>query len=375
MAGIYIHIPFCRKACNYCNFHFSTSLKQKDAVLQAINKELSLRRDFLKEEAVQTIYFGGGTPSLLSYDELSRIFEQIDRLYGLSSLKECTLEANPDDINKHFLRELRRSPVNRFSMGVQSFRDEDLRYMNRAHNATQADYAIKATQDAGYERITIDLIYGTPGLTNADWKDNLNLMNKLNIRHFSAYALTVEEKTALDYAIRKGRQAPVDQEQSAQQLEILMDFAAEQGFEQYEISNFAKQEQYALHNTNYWRGISYLGVGPSAHSFDGKQRIANVANNALYAGNMLSGNPLTETEQLSPEQSCNEYIMTSLRTIWGCDLCRIEAEWGAAAAARVKKSSAPFLEKGWLLMKSNTLLLLSREGKLFADHIAAALFV
>jgi oxygen-independent coproporphyrinogen-3 oxidase len=375
MAGIYIHIPFCRKACNYCNFHFSTSLKQKDTVLEAIGKELSLRRAFLMGAAIETIYFGGGTPSLLSYDELSRMFEQIDRLYGLSSVKECTLEANPDDINKNYLKELRRSPINRFSMGVQSFRDEDLRYMNRAHNATQADYAIKATQDAGYERITIDLIYGTPGLTNADWKDNLNLMNKLNIRHFSAYALTVEEKTALDYAIRKGRQAPVDQEQSAQQLEILMDFAAEQGFEQYEISNFAKQEQYALHNTNYWRGISYLGIGPSAHSFDGKQRIANVANNALYAQNMLAGNPLYESEQLSPEESCNEYIMTSLRTMWGCDLDRIAMEWGSDAASKIKKSSQPFVEKDWLLMKSNNLLLLSREGKLFADHIAAALFV
>lgn len=375
MAGIYIHIPFCRKACNYCNFHFSTSLNQKDGVLQAIEEELQLRQDFLHAEPIESIYWGGGTPSLLSYDEISRIFDKIERIYGLDNLKECTLEANPDDLHTHFLKQLRHSPINRFSMGVQSFRDEDLRYMNRAHDAEQADYAIKAAQDAGFENITIDLIYGTPGLSDEAWKHNLLKMASLDIPHFSAYALTVEEKTALEYAIRKGRQAPVDQEQSARQLELLMDFAPSIGYEQYEISNFARHKQYALHNTNYWRGVPYLGLGPSAHSFDGKTRVANIANNALYVQGILKGVPLTEVEQLTAEQRLNEYLMTGLRTMWGCNLDFITKQWGSAVAANLQKSSQPFLERGWLFFDTENNVKLSRQGRLFADHIASELFV
>lgn len=375
MAGIYIHIPFCRKACNYCNFHFSTSLNQKEPVLKAIYEELEIRKDFLKAAPLETIYWGGGTPSLLSYDEISRIFERIAQLYGLDQLQECTLEANPDDLNKDFLKQLRRSPINRFSMGVQSFRDEDLRYMNRAHDAEQADYAIKAAQDAGFENITIDLIYGTPGLSDEAWKHNLLKMASLDIPHFSAYALTVEEKTALEYAIRKGRQAPVDQEQSARQLELLMDFAPGIGYEQYEISNFARDGRYALHNTNYWRGVPYLGIGPSAHSFDGRVRVANIANNALYTQNIQQRSPLSEEEQLTPEQRLNEYIMTGLRTMWGCNLDYISAEWGAGAAMALKNNSQAFQEQGWLLLDAENHMKLSLRGRLFADHIASELFV
>lgn len=375
MAGIYIHIPFCRQACNYCNFHFSTSLNQKEVVLQAILRELDIRRDVLQAAPVETVYFGGGTPSLLSYDNISRIFDQIEQTYGLAYLKECTLEANPDDLSKEFLKELRRTPINRFSIGIQSFRDEDLTYMNRAHNAAQADYAIKAAQDAGFENITIDLIYGTPGLSDADWKFNLLKMASLDIPHFSAYALTVEEKTALEYAIRKGKQAPVDVEQSAQQLEILMDFAPQIGYEQYEISNFARNGQYALHNTNYWRGIPYLGIGPSAHSFDGTVRTANINNNALYAQNMLLGNPMIEEERLTPEERFNEYIMTGLRTIWGCNMGRIAIEWGAAAVAGIMKSSETFIEKDWLLFDLEGNMKLTKSGRLFADHIASEFFL
>ncbi|GAA4449623.1 radical SAM family heme chaperone HemW [Rurimicrobium arvi] len=376
MAGIYIHIPFCRKACNYCNFHFSTSLSQKQEVVTAIIRELEIRKDFLEGAPIETLYLGGGTPSLLSYDDLSRIFEAAQRQFNLDTLRECTLEANPDDLTPSFLRDLRRTPVNRFSIGVQSFRDDDLKYMNRAHNASQAEYSIKASQDAGFELITIDLIYGTPGLDDAAWKQNLAMVSELSIPHFSAYALTVEEKTALHHSIAKGKQAPVDPEQSAAQLELLMDLAPAMGFEQYEISNFAKNGQYAVHNTNYWRGVPYLGIGPSAHSFDGKRRrVANIANNALYTKAMLHKKPLTEEETLTEEQQLNEYLMTSLRTIWGMDLKHIEDSWGISAVKAIKKNSQIFLEKKWLSETVEYKLRLTNAGRLFADHIASELFV
>ncbi|MBL7712177.1 MAG: radical SAM family heme chaperone HemW [Chitinophagaceae bacterium] len=372
MAGIYIHIPFCRKACTYCNFHFSTSLSQKEDMLAAIAWELENQKEYLQGARIETVYLGGGTPSLLSVEELQRIFEVIGKHYDTGSLKECTLETNPDDLNAAYIKALKQTPVNRFSIGVQSFFDSDLRYMNRAHNAQQADYAIKAAQDAGFENLTIDLIYGTPGLSNRAWLENLARTEALQIPHFSAYALTVEEGTALHHAIQHKKQTPVDQEQSAAQLELLMDYAPKMGFEQYEISNFAARQQYALHNTNYWKGIPYLGAGPSAHSFDGQHRRSNVANNSRYIRSILQEKKLDfEEEQLTEQQRLNEYIMTSLRTKWGCDLQWAEQKWGASAA--LKKASQPFLEQNWLSLENNVLLL-TNAGKLFADHIAAELF-
>jgi len=374
-AGIYLHIPFCRQACVYCNFHFSTSLKHKDEVLQAIHKELEMRQGYLNGAEITTVYFGGGTPSLLSADEINRIVETIHKYYPAGNIKEFTLEANPDDLGKHYLQALRNTPVNRFSIGVQSFRDEDLQYMKRAHNAGQADYAIKAAQDAGFSNITIDLIYGTPGLTDSAWKSNLKKIKELDIPHFSAYALTVEEKTALHHAIQQKKAAPVEQEQAAQQFEILMEQAAVMGFEQYEISNFAVPGLYAVHNTNYWRGLPYLGIGPSAHSFNGNSRGWNIANNGLYTKGILQEHKLPyEEEKLTPEQQLNEYIMTSLRTMWGCDLEKIAAEWDSDEAALVEKSSHLFQEKKWMRQEGRKLIL-TNEGKLFADKIAAEMFV
>jgi oxygen-independent coproporphyrinogen III oxidase len=374
-AGIYIHIPFCKQACVYCNFHFSTSLKHKDDVLLAIVKELELRQDYLQGAEIETIYFGGGTPSLLSADEINRIFDTIVKYYPVKEIKEFTLEANPDDLEKNYLQSLRGTPVNRFSIGVQSFRDEDLAYMKRAHNARQADYAIKAAQDAGFENLTIDLIYGTPGLTDTAWTQNLAKVAALSIPHFSSYALTVEDKTALQHNIQTQKSAPVDPEQAAGQLEILMEQAGVMGYEQYEISNFALPGRYAVHNTNYWRGVPYLGIGPSAHSFDGKSRRWNVANNALYAKSILMQQaPLFEEERLTPAEHLNEYIMTSLRTMWGCDLRKIAAEWDSNVAAMVEKSSHIFQEKNWMRQDSGKLIL-TNMGKLFADRIASELFV
>lgn len=375
MAGIYIHIPFCRKACTYCNFHFSTSLGQKDVLLKAIAWELVQQKDYLQGQSIESIYFGGGTPSLLQEDELLRLFDIIARHYDINALKECTLEANPDDLNQHYVRALKKMPINRLSIGIQSFFDKDLQYMNRAHNAQQSEYAIKNAQDIGFENLTIDLIYGTPGLSNNAWQDNLGKTLALSIPHFSAYALTVEEGTALHHAIHTKKQQAVDTEQSAQQFEILMDVAPIMGFEQYEISNFASQGKYALHNTNYWKGIPYLGIGPSAHSFDGQIRSNNIANNSLYIKSIVDEQKLTqEIEILSAAQQVNEYIMTSLRTIWGCDLNYIEHKWGNNCSDYIGKESSPLQERGWIQNKNKTLLL-TKTGKLFADHIAATLFM
>ncbi len=375
MAGIYIHIPFCKQACVYCNFHFSTSLKYKDDVLSAIVKEIEQRRDYLKGTPVETVYFGGGTPSLLSADDINRIFDTILKTHTIDSLKECTLEANPDDLDKAYLHSLKSTPVSRFSIGVQSFHDADLRYMKRAHNAQQADYAIKAAQDTGFESMSIDLIYGTPGLTDELWMQNLAKVKELRVPHFSSYALTVEDKTALHHAIQHKKATPVDAGQAASQFEILMDRAAAMGYEHYEISNLAFPGHYAVHNTNYWRGRPYLGIGPSAHSFNGTHRRWNVANNASYAKGILQDNSAVyAVEKLTPIEHLNEYIMTSLRTMWGCDLGKIANEWDDTCAAMVEKSSHLFQEKKWI-RQGDRKLFLTNAGKLFADGIASELFI
>ncbi len=375
-AGIYLHIPFCRQACIYCNFHFSTSLKYKEDVLQAMLREIEMQREYLQGAAIETIYFGGGTPSLLSADEINRLFDAICKYHTVAEVKECTLEANPDDLDKNYLKSLRSTPVSRFSIGIQSFREQDLLYMKRAHNAQQADAAIKASQDMGFEKLSIDLIYGVPGMDDAAWKQNLAKVKELNIPHFSAYALTVEDKTALQYAIAHKKAAPVDANQAAGQFSILMESAPVMGYEHYEISNLAQPGQYAIHNTNYWRGLPYLGIGPSAHSFDGASRRRwNVSNNAAYAKSILQENKLAfEEELLTPFEHLNEYIMTSLRTQWGCDLAHIGNKWDESTATLVEKSSHLFQEKKWMIQDGRKLVL-TPDGRLFADRIASEMFV
>lgn len=375
MAGIYIHIPFCRQACNYCNFHFSTSLKLKDELLAALHKEIELQKDYLSGETIETVYIGGGTPSLLPVSDIQKLFDSILENFKIDTLKEFTLEANPDDLTRAYLQELRATNINRFSIGVQSFRDEDLRYMNRAHNAQQADYAIKAAQDAGFTNLSIDLIYGVPGLSDKDWINNLSKIKELDIPHFSSYALTVEEGTALHHNIRTKKTAPVNAEQAATQFEILAEQADLMGYEQYEISNLAKPSHRAIHNTNYWLGKPYLGLGPSAHSFDGNTRRWNIANNALYIKSLLLENKLTyEEEILTKEQQLNEYIMTSLRTSWGCDLNHITTKWGSDYVTQIMKDAQQFIEQDKIMYKDNHLLL-TLKGKLWADRIAGELFI
>lgn len=375
MAGIYIHIPFCRRACTYCNFHFSTSLKLKDEVLRAMFTELEMQKHYLGSQPLETIYFGGGTPSLLQVDDIKRLVDKIHSLWPVNQLKECTLEANPDDLTLPYLKDLKSTAINRFSIGVQSFREADLRYMNRAHTAQQADYAIKASQDLGFENLSIDLIYGTPGLADTDWKQNLAQLKALRIPHFSAYALTVEEGTALHYSIQKKAATPVDPDQAAGQFELLMEAAEAMGYEHYEISNLALPGRYAVHNTNYWRGKPYLGIGPSAHSFDGKSRRWNIANNALYAKSILLNRQLTyEEETLTPEQQFNEYVMTSIRTMWGCSLPIVRNRWGDEQVSILASKALPYIDKN-LLLKKGEHLILTNQGKLFADNIAGNLFI
>ncbi|HTN45638.1 MAG TPA: radical SAM family heme chaperone HemW [Flavipsychrobacter sp.] len=375
MAGIYVHIPFCKQRCTYCNFHFSTSLSMKDDLLQALHKEIALQRHFLQDQPVDTIYFGGGTPSLLSADEINYLFDSLQKNFPIDTLQEFTLEANPDDLTTHYLRALQQTPVNRLSIGVQSFEEADLKFMNRAHTVQQADYAIKSAQDSGFENLTLDLIYGSPQLTDAGWKNNLRNIKALNIPHFSAYALTVEEGTLLHHNIQKQKTPPLDQEKAAAQFEILMEEAGQMGYEHYEISNLSKKDCYAVHNTNYWKGIPYLGIGPSAHSFIDHQRRWNISNNALYIKSVLQEDRLNfEEETLTSTDRLNEYIMTSLRTQWGCDLQKIAADFGEAYKEELLKNSGEYREREMILLKNDTLFL-TFKGKLFADRIAGELFI
>ncbi len=374
MAGIYLHIPFCKKACHYCDFHFSTSFSYKEQILEAMHREIRLRAGYLAQAPVETIYLGGGTPSVLDAGEIQALLDTIIAVFPVPAGAEITLEANPDDLNARKVRELRNTSVNRFSIGTQSFFDEDLKWMNRAHTAGEAEDSIKRVQDAGFENITIDLIYGYPLLSDLKWNSNIGKAIGLAVPHISSYSLTVEQGTALEHAIRKGKQSAVSDGQSADQFLILMDQLGQAGFEHYEISNFCKPNMYSRHNSNYWKGVTYMGIGPSAHSFDGETRQWNIASNAKYLAALAESRIPSETEQLSTTDRVNEYIMTSLRTQWGLDLARIGDAFGSGYRTLIEAALDEFLEKEQVA-KLDNLVTLTREGKLFADHIAAQLFV
>lgn len=376
MAGIYLHIPFCRQACNYCNFHFSTSLHYKNAFLQALLKEIKLQAtgNYLQNQPVETIYFGGGTPSLLHIDELALIMHSLHQSFSIQPTTEITLEANPDDVTGEKLAGWKTLGINRLSIGIQSLFEEDLQWMNRAHTAAEAKNVISKARAAGFETFTVDLIYGTPGLTDEKWKQNLDWVLEQGINHLSCYALTVEEKTALDKQIRLQQKQPVDAEQQSRQFLLLMEYIQQAGFEQYEISNFAKPGHRSKHNSSYWHGTHYLGLGPSAHSFNGISRQWNIANNQQYIQSLEQGVVPFEKEELTETQQLNEYIMTSLRLIEGCNLDLIEQKFGKAKATLIQQEAADYISKQWMIQKENHLIL-TNEGKLFADGIAAALFM
>jgi oxygen-independent coproporphyrinogen-3 oxidase len=373
MAGIYLHIPYCKRACHYCNFHFSTTRYQLDEMMNAIAKEASLQRDYLAGQTINTLYFGGGTPSLLDTAHLQLLLDVLQQHYVISSNAEITLEANPDDITPAKAAAWQSLGINRLSIGIQSFADADLQWMNRAHNAAQAIGAIRIAQDAGLHNLTIDLIYGTPTLSNAQWEKNVQTALALNIPHLSCYALTVEPQTALHKMIERHKLPDTDPEQQAAQFLLLMQWLADAGYEHYEISNFAKPGHRSLHNTNYWQGVHYLGIGPSAHSFNGSSRQWNIANNALYLQALANNTVPVEKEILTPEQQLNEYIMTALRTMEGIDLTKVKTVWGEAAATRLLRESHAHQQARHLIHHEQQLIL-TRAGKLLADGIAAGLF-
>lgn len=373
MAGLYLHIPFCKQACHYCNFHFSTSFKQKGAMITAILQELELQKDYLQGQPLSSIYFGGGTPSLLSLEDLTLIFKKIKELFQIEKQAEITLEANPDDLTLEKLKQLKSTPINRLSIGIQSFFEKDLQFMNRAHNAREAKECIENAQKIGFTNLTIDLIYGSPTTSNTQWEQNIATALNFDIPHISCYCLTVEPNTALAHFVKKGKAKPVDEEIAAQQFEILMTSLKSAGYEHYEISNFAKPNWHAQHNSNYWLGAHYLGIGPSAHSFNGNSRQWNMANNAKYIKALSAGKTAFEIEILTKEQQYNEYILTALRTKWGCDLNKIK-NWGDKLTQHFQKESHPYLTKN-LIQQKNNIFTLTNAGKLLADRIAMDLFI
>ena len=374
MAGIYIHVPFCKKACHYCNFHFSTQLQLKPDLVAAICKEALLRKDFL-QEPIDTIYFGGGTPSLLSGSELDDILHTLNNHYPISSNAEITLEANPDDINSEKLSYWYNAGINRLSIGIQSFFEEDLQWMNRAHNAQQAKHCIELAQAAGFYNLTIDLIYGTPGLTHERWKQNIETALTLDVPHLSCYALTVEPNTALDTMIRKGTKEEVDTDHQATHFNILTQTLQDAGFEHYEISNFAKPGFRSKHNSSYWQGKPYLGLGPAAHSFDGHLiRQWNISNNPLYITSLQQGIIPFERETLTRVQRINEYLMTSLRTMEGISLNFLEKNWGEESKHEVIKAAQLHIAQQNIALQDQYIIL-TAQGKFLADGIAADLFV
>jgi len=372
MAGIYIHIPFCKKACHYCNFHFSVSLNSLPQMVKAISREAELRQGYLNEQ-IETIYFGGGTPSLLAIDEIRPIIEKLSALFNFSNDAEITLEANPDDINKERLSAWKAIGINRLSIGVQSFFEDDLQWMNRAHNAGQAYKSIELAGQSGFKNITIDLIYGTPHLSNEGWLHNLETALQLNVPHLSCYALTVEPNTALQKMIALHKKEDVDAEKQSQQFEQLMQWSAANGYEHYEISNFAMAGYRSRHNSSYWQGKPYMGLGPSAHSYNGTSRQWNIANNALYITSIHQNIIPFESEELTTTQKINEYIMTGLRTTEGVELGRLKMLAGHAAVSLIVDDAQKFIQQNLMQIKNHALVL-TNKGKLLADGIAADLF-
>jgi oxygen-independent coproporphyrinogen-3 oxidase len=370
--GLYLHIPFCKQACHYCNFHFSTSARYQDEMVDALIREMELRLDYLPSRELHTVYLGGGTPSVLSASQLQRLFQAVFDLFSVKEKAEITLEANPDDLKPEVLAQLRDSPVNRLSVGIQSFSEADLQYMNRAHNAQEAYTCIEQLLGAGFDNLTLDLIYGTPTLSDEQWAANLEQIRQWGIPHLSCYSLTVEPRTALDHLVRKGKHRRPDEEQAAAQFEYLMDWARANDFLHYEISNFACPGRFARHNTHYWLGAPYLGIGPSAHSFDGTSRQWNVANNAQYMKSIEAGKVPSEREELAPTDQYNEYLMTGLRTMWGVSVSHLQEHFPQFVDSFFTGIQPLLYQR--LLIKQEDRYALSDEGKLLADRIASDLF-
>ena len=371
--GLYIHIPYCKKACKYCNFHFTTSLAHKVELIDALILEIKHRADLFPEKKLRTVYFGGGTPSLLTPGEINRIFDQVNKTFDTSQMTEITMEANPDDLTSHYLSELQHTPVNRLSIGVQSFHEEDLHWMGRAHDVTQAMECIPNAYKYGFNDLSVDLIFGYELLSNAKLNYNLDLLNSWKVKHISAYSLTVEDKTQLFKSVKKGLDKLPDAEHAAGQFLMISKYLTGHGYEHYEISNFSLPDHNAVHNGNYWKGVEYIGIGPSAHSFYNKKRYWNVANNSQYIKSINEGVLPHSEETIDDKTAYNELILTRLRTKWGVSREEIEVidpEFYAYFLTEAKVH----LDEG-SIVKSGDKFLLSLKGKLIADHITSELFL
>lgn len=374
MSGIYLHIPFCKQACHYCDFHFSTSLKKKEALVAMMAREMALRNTWMGDHTlIETIYFGGGTPSLLTIPELLFLIETIYQHFKVVDQPEITLEANPDDLTPNYLHALAQTPVNRLSIGVQSFFEEDLRLMNRAHNAQEALACLQLATTL-FDNITLDLIYGIPGLTHEKWLANIQTALDLGVPHISSYALTVEPKTALHSFVQKGIIPNPDDGQAQEQFLLLMDQLEAAGFVHYELSNFGKEGYFSKNNSAYWLGKPYLGIGPAAHSFNGTQRGWNISNNTKYIQALEVHELPIELETLSLTDRYNEYVMTGLRTIWGVDLHRLETEFGPRFKTYFLQQAEAHLEDH-LLFIDGDIVRTTRKGKFLSDGIASDLFL
>jgi len=383
MSGIYIHIPFCKQACHYCDFHFSTNLKKKDEMVLALAKEIEMRKSEFQDEIVETIYFGGGTPSILQIADLKFLIDEVYRNYKVVKNPEITVEANPDDLMENRIIELSKNKVNRLSIGIQSFFEDDLKMMNRAHNVEEAKSCLEiATQY--FDNISIDLIYGIPDssqngeqakqMSNEKWLQNIETALSFNVPHISSYALTVEPKTALHSFIQKGTIPQPNDEVAQEHFQILVDTLSKNGFIHYELSNFGKENYFSKNNSSYWLGKKYIGIGPSAHSYDGKNRGWNVSNNSLYIKSIQENKLPIEIETLTKTDRYNEYIMTSLRTIWGISLERVEQEFGKTYLDYLNQQATKFIVNHLLFVNDN-ILRTTKKGKFLSDGIASDLFL
>ena len=371
---LYIHIPFCRQACHYCDFHFSTNTSGKRAVVEAIAREIVLRASYLPEKKLDTIYFGGGTPSLLEDDELDLLLSTIHRQFEVSLNAEITLEANPDDLDQEKLNQFANAGINRLSIGIQSFHEPHLKLLNRIHSAQEAENCVKIAQAAGIDNISIDLIYAIPAADHSILQSDMEKAFDLDVAHISAYCLTIEPQTAFGSWLKKKKIKPIDEEFAASQFEILVSSLSQNGYEQYEISNFARNEQYSRHNSSYWKQHPYLGVGPSAHSYNGVSREYNVSNNAKYLASIQQHVIPSTYEKLSAEDRVNEYLLTGLRTKWGVQYAELDALSDGRFMRQHEAELKNMAQNGWIL-PDQKIIILTETGKLFADRIASDLFI
>jgi len=368
MAGIYIHIPFCKQLCFYCDFYHIISTRDNSVFIDRLLNEASLRKDYLGTETISTIYIGGGTPSVLTINDLDKLLEHINKIFSIEKNCEITIELNPDDVSPSYLESLKKLNINRISLGIQSWKESDLKMLNRRHDSTQAALALKETFRAGFENVTIDLIYGIPGMTASEWASNLDFSFAFDIKHFSAYHLTFEKGTVFGKMLEKGLITEIEEEESISLFNILIEKAESAGFIHYEISNFGKPGFFSIHNSNYWKQINYLGLGPSAHSFNGYSRQWNLRDINGYMKAVKAGNSFFEKEELDIKTRFNEYIMTSLRTMWGIDLEYVEKKFEKEGYDYVINVAVKFQDYGLMKQENNTLVL-TNQGKMISDNI------